>query len=193
MRLILIAVLLFTSLNISGQRIKVLRQTRPVDTVANGEGIIYGLFIQRLGFASGGFGQDIRLLNLDTKEIFSFRVKPTFKSKKENVFFYHIPSGKYAILNYYWTKSKWYGGEVHTESIYRKSDTISISESGSHDHKDVSYYTFSILPSSLNYVGTWNFASEVVLFSNDKDELDKVLTVTLPLLSFKNAVITIPN
>jgi hypothetical protein len=92
------------------------------DTIPKGKAVFYGKFIQRLGFSSGGFPQDIRLINLDTKEIFAFRVKPTFKSAKENNFCCVIKAGNYAILNYWWTQSKWYGGKIFTEPIFKGID-----------------------------------------------------------------------
>ncbi|SKB96112.1 hypothetical protein SAMN05660841_03313 [Sphingobacterium nematocida] len=84
MKHITLILLLFASTLTNAQTIKHLSDVGSKDAVANGQAIIYGNFIQRLGFASGGFAQDIRLINIDTKEVFAFRVKPTFKSSKEN-------------------------------------------------------------------------------------------------------------
>ena len=86
MKKYLATLLILVSLTTNGQITITLKEVLSKDTVRSGQGIIYGLFIQRLGFSSGGFPQDIRIINLDTKEIFSFRVKPTFKSAKENIF-----------------------------------------------------------------------------------------------------------
>src|SRR5690606_3374808 len=144
------------------------------DTINNGKGIIYGNFIQRLGFSSGGFPQDIRLINLDTKEVLTFRVKPTFKSSKENTFVYYIKPGNYAILNYWWTQSKWYGGKMFTEPIFKNIDATDNFEnkisSGQINIDNLEQFTFSISENSLNYLGTWHFDKGLVSFSNDKTE-----------------------
>ena len=97
----LTTLIILASLTTNGQGIKTLKEVLSKDTVQSGHGIIYGLFIQRLGFSSGGFPQNIRIVKLHTKEIFSFRVKPTFKSAKENIFSFHVPSGDYAIIQYW--------------------------------------------------------------------------------------------
>lgn len=80
-----------------------------------GSAAIYGNFIQRLGFSSGGYAQEIYLRNITTDKIYSMRVKATMKSAKENVFCFHLPPGEYELRQYYWTQSKWYGGMVHLE------------------------------------------------------------------------------
>lgn len=61
-----------------GSKMKTAPRVKKSVTHAINDAIIYGNFIQRLGFTSGGFPQDIRLENVDTKEIYRFRVKPTF-------------------------------------------------------------------------------------------------------------------
>lgn len=88
------------------QNFKALNRVNQRASLQEGKSIIYGNFVQRLGFSSGGFPQEIRLINRDTKEVVSFRVKSTFKSAKENTFIYFIEPGNYAILNYCWTQSK---------------------------------------------------------------------------------------
>lgn len=89
------------------------------ESVQPGKAVIYGRFIQRLGFSSGGFAQDIFLRERASGKIYSMRVKGTFKSKKENTFCFHLPAGEYELLTYFWTQSKWYGGVAHMEPISR--------------------------------------------------------------------------
>ena len=176
--------------------IKTLKEVLSKDTVESGQGIIYGLFIQRLGFSSGGFPQDIRIVNLATKEIFSFRVKPTFKSAKENIFSFHIPSGDYAIIQYWWTQSKWYGGKMFTEPIFKNyafSDIETKLKSGELKEEELGHFNFSIQPNTLNYMGTWHFDKEQVSFSDDKMKLDKILSKTQTKLNFENATFSIPQ
>ena len=192
----LATILILASLITNGQTIKTLKEALSKDTVQSGQGIIYGLFIQRLGFSSGGFPQDIRIINLDTKEIFSFRVKLTFKSAKENIFSYHIPSGNYAILQYLWTQSKWYGGKMFTEPIFKNYAFSKIEaklKSGDLKEEELEHFKFSIQPMSLNYIGTWHFDKETVSFSEEKFDLDKQLNLKYTKLDFKNAKTLIPN
>ena len=192
----LATILILASLTTNGQTIKTLKEALSKDTVQSGQGIIYGLFIQRLGFSSGGFPQDIRIVNLDTKEIFSFRVKLTFKSAKENIFSYHIPSGNYAILQYLWTQSKWYGGKMFTEPIFKNYAFSKIEaklKSGDLKEEELEHFKFSIQPMSLNYIGTWHFDKETVSFSEEKFDLDKQLNLKYTKLNFKNAKTLIPN
>ena len=188
--------LILATLTTKGQSIKTLKEVSSNDTVLSGQGIIYGLFIQRLGFSSGGFPQDIRIVNIDTKEIFSFRVKPTFKSAKENIFSFHIPAGNYAITQYLWTQSKWYGGKMFTEPIFKNYAFNEIEtklKSGEIKEGELEHYRFSIQPNTLNYVGTWHFDKEQVSFSDNKINFDKIVTKTQTKLNFASATISIPN
>lgn len=196
MKKYLATLLILASLTTNGQKIKTLKEVLSKDAVQSGQGIIYGIFIQRLGFSSGGFPQDIRLFNIDTKEIFSFRVKPTFKSAKENIFGYHIPSGNYVVLHYWWTQSKWYGGKMFTEPIFKNyafSELQTKLKSGKIKEEDLEQFKFSIQPNTLNYIGTWHFDKEIVSFGDDKFNLDKNLFEKFLKLDFKNAISIIPN
>src|SRR5690606_38236866 len=106
-QILLLVISIFLSFSAYSQNIKSLNSVNVNETISGDNAIIYGTFIQRLGFSSGGFPQDIRIMNVETKEVSSFRVKPTFKSAKQNDFIYFIAPGKYIILNYWWTQSKW--------------------------------------------------------------------------------------
>ncbi len=61
--------------NINGQKIESLKKADSSKELNDSTSIIYGLFIQRLGFTSGGFPQDIRLQNIITDKIYTFNVK----------------------------------------------------------------------------------------------------------------------
>ena len=196
MKKYLATLLILVSLTTNGQITITLKEVLSKDTVRSGQGIIYGLFIQRLGFSSGGFPQDIRIINLDTKEIFSFRVKPTFKSAKENIFSYHVPSGNYEIIQYWWTQSKWYGGKMCTEPIFKSygfSEIEAKLKPGNLKQDAVNRFKFQIQANTLNYIGTWHFDKETVSFSDEKLNLDKKLYDKFVKLNFKNAVTQIPN
>ena len=114
MKHVLIAILLIVSLGAAAQPGRRLEKLGTNDTIPAGQAAFYGQFIQRLKkFKSGGYPQDIRLINIETNEVFVFRVKSTFKTSKENQFCYLIEPGTYVILNYWWTESKWYGGKSY--------------------------------------------------------------------------------
>ena len=190
---LLLAGAVFTT---KAQRFTPLSVVSDKDTVLAGQGIIYGLFIQRLGFSSGGFPQDIRLLNLDTKQIFTFRVKPTFKSSKENFFCYHIPAGHYAVQQYWYTQSKWYGGTMFEEHIFKGKAFSEIGpglQAGQIREDSLGRYKFYISPHSLNYTGTWHFDQEIVSFTNDKMVLDKKLRQKYKRLLPDSAVANLPD
>jgi hypothetical protein len=196
MKKYLATLLILASLTTNAQTIKTLKEALSKDTIQSGQGIIYGLFIQRLGFSSGGFPQDIRIVNINTREIFSFRVKPTFKSAKENIFSFHIPPGDYAIIQYWWTQSKWYGGKMFTEPIFKNyafSEIEAKLKSSEIKEEELEHFKFSIQPNTLNYVGSWHFDKEQVSFSHDKVNIDKKVTKTQTKLNFGNAAISIPN
>ncbi|WP_218565432.1 hypothetical protein [Sphingobacterium multivorum] len=69
MKRIITVILVFLSIHINAQNLKHLTDIASDDGIPKGKAIIYGNFIQRLGFSSGGFPQDIRLINTETKEV----------------------------------------------------------------------------------------------------------------------------
>jgi len=197
MKRIITVFIVFLSMQINAQDLKHLDDVASNDGIPRGKAIIYGNFIQRLGFSSGGFPQDIRLINTETKEVFSFRVKPTFKSSKENIFIYTIEPGNYAILNYWWTNSKWYGGKMYTEYIFKNTDTTDGFEdkvnAGLINIDELERFTFKITENSLNYLGTWHFKTSPVSFSDDKVILDKKMKDRYKAIDFSQAILVIPN
>ncbi|MFD1258802.1 hypothetical protein ACFQ3S_18485 [Mucilaginibacter terrae] len=167
---------LLLSTFVNAQNITALKQVSGSDSISNGTCIIYGSFIQRLGFTSGGYPQDIRIENTETKEVFSFRVKPTFKSAKENTFCFSIKPGTYTILNYWFTQSKWYGGKMFTEPVINNENRP---------------YTFTV-NKPLNYLGTWHFKTKNVSFSADKTVLDAKLKSDYNHINFETADTVLP-
>ena len=136
MKYVTFTILMFLVFSANAQKYKVLNKLSYNSTVKPGTAIMYGNFIQRLGFNSGGFSQEVRIINVDTDEVYSFTVKPTLKSAKENTFIYFIKPGTYAILNYWWAQSKWYGGKVFTEPIYKGKDaTVDFNENRKAEQK----------------------------------------------------------
>ncbi|RXQ91027.1 hypothetical protein EO244_13060 [Ancylomarina salipaludis] len=198
MKYIITLILGITILSANGQELIQLEKVGSKDSLIENQAIIYGNFIQRLGFSSGGFPQDIRIQNIETKEFYKFRVKPTYKSRKENPFIFHIPAGKYRILVYWWTKSQWYGGKMFTEPIFKGIDASTKSyrkksKSGKIQEKDFEQYEFTIEKNTTNYLGTWHFNTGLVSFSNDKIHFDKEITSDHEYVDFQNAVINLPQ
>lgn len=76
-----------------------------------------------------------------------------------NSFCDHIKPGKYYILNYWWTQSKWYGGKMYAEPIFKGIDaTENFNErvnSGELVTEKLVRYEFVIEPNVVYYLGTW--------------------------------------
>ena len=176
MKSLLLSCLIFTSLIVNAQKIHALQEVSHSDSALANHVIIYGNFIQRLGFTSGGYPQDIRIENVETKEVFSFRVKPTFKSAKENTFCIFIKPGTYTILNYWYTESKWYGGKIFTEPVIDSENRP---------------FSISVM-APVNYVGSWHFKTQEVEFTNDKAELDAKLRMQFNHINFEAANTVLP-
>ncbi len=197
MKYIASLILFFSALFVNGQNYKTLNRLSYNSTVKPAQAIIYGDFIQRLGFSSGGYSQEIRIINLETEELYSFTVKPAFKSAKENTFFYFIKPGNYAILHYWWTQSKWYGGKIFTEPIYMSiastSDLDEKIKSGQVSRDELKRFTFSVKENSLTYLGTWHFDKEVVSFTNEKLETDIPLSNRFKKLNFSQSITELPH
>ncbi|QMU30760.1 hypothetical protein [Adhaeribacter radiodurans] len=179
-----------------GQNIKSLEAVSKQDANPENQAIIYGSFVQRLGFSSGGFAQDIRIMNVETKEIFSFRVKPIFKSAKENAFCFYIKPGSYKILNYWWTESKWYGGKMFTEYIFKGIESSKVADKlkkGEIQVNNLEQYSFRVTDSSVHYLGTWHFDKELVSFSNNKEQLDITIQTEYQKINWVQAKPEIPE
>lgn len=189
--------LLFLTFLVRGQNYPSLLQVSSEEKPLAGRAIIYGNFIQRLGFSSGGFPQDIRLMNLDTKHIVSFRVKAAMKSAKENTFVYYIEPGRYAILNYWWTQSKWYGGKTFTEPIYKNVDVtdgfVEKINSGLIKTDTLQHFTFTLPDKGMYYMGTWHFDRGLVTFNDDKETFDQLLQKEYRQLDCTKAVTVLPE
>lgn len=198
MKHVLIALLLIVSLGAAAQPGRRLEKLGANDTIPAGQAAFYGEFIQRLKkLKSGGYPQDIRLINIETNEVFVFRVKSTFKTSKENQFCYLIEPGTYAILNYWWTESKWYGGKSYMEPIYKGDDSIFETERKIKNKEqrpdELILFKFTVAENTLNYLGTWHFEDSPVFFTNDKEETDKEMLDKYKKLDFPASRIAIPD
>lgn len=178
------------------QSIQRLEEVLPNDTLKAGQGIIYGSFLQRIGFTGLGFPQDIRIECLETRKKYTFRVKDAFKISKARTFLYHIPAGNYIILNYCWTQSKLLGSLMHTEPIYRGYSALEIYKSskfGDFFKERLQRFTFLVEAGTLNYLGTWHFDQPVVSFEEDKEVLERRLTGKYRHLNFIAANSALPK
>jgi hypothetical protein len=160
--------------------------------IPDGMAVFYGSFIQRLGFTSGGFPQDIRLINIETNEFFSFRVKPTFVSFKKNNFIFIAKAGTYAIHNYWYTQSKWYGGKTFIEPILKGFDSTD-SEAQVGDHNETKQFAFTLKSNTLNYLGTWHFETGFVSFTDESKQINIRFGEKYKNLDFSNAVTILPK
>jgi hypothetical protein len=182
MRVLIIIIGITATMNLFGQKTVSIPKVNKNTIEATENAIVYGKFIQRLGFSSGGFPQDIRLQNVETNQILTLRVKPTFQSKKENIMCFEIPKGEYIIHSYWWTKSKWYGGKVHDEPIYKVSNS-----------KPIERFKFSIEEDKIYYLGTWDFDKSIVTFKNEKSKYDEFFKSKYKKLKIENAELAIPK
>lgn len=180
-----------------GQKIITLKSLNQNKSITPETSIIYGSFIQRLGFSSGGFPQDIRIVNRETNEIYAFRVKPAYKCAKENLFCFYIMPGNYLILKYWWTQSKWYGGAMYAEPIFKGIDATrdfnTKVNSVEINTEDLERYEISIKGNTINYLGTWHFDKGLVSFTNEKHTLDSIMRKAYKNINFEESIINLPK
>ncbi len=198
MKYIFLILLTFIIHGIIGQNIESLEKVSKDSKLKNEQSIIYGDFIQRLDFSSGGFPQDIYVKNIETNKSYKYRVKPTYKSRKDNTFCFYIPEGTYFIYSYFWTQSKWYGGIWNGEPIFKGIDATKYDEKDEIAEEylvksDSLRFKFTVRKSSINYLGTWHFDSGLVTFSNDKKTFDLEIKSMYKKLNFKEAIISLPE
>ncbi|MDQ2772609.1 MAG: energy transducer TonB [Bacteroidota bacterium] len=153
-----------------------------------GEGIVYGSCIQRLGFESGGLGQYVRLVNLSTGKPVTLEVKPPMRSRKQHTFCYALPPGRYALYQYEYSVSKWYGAEIHDENLRKPARAAATTSLNG------TRFRFTVAPGKLHYLGTWNLEKEnAPVFHNDKAALDAQLTPLFKILDFTQALVAVPQ
>ncbi len=194
MRYLTTLIFIFCSLHCYGQACHLLAASDDA-TTRQGEAIIYGNFIQRLGFNSAGYEQEITLVEVYTRKTYSFIVKEAFCPAKENNFVYHIKPGTYAILNYQWAKEMWYGPAEITEHIYKGIDSRKKKKvnTGPEGYSQPVSFTFTILPNTINYIGNWHFDTGIVSFSNDKEQSDQSIGKKYTSLDLSSANIVLPD
>jgi TonB family protein len=147
--------------------------------VPSRKGVIYGSCVPRLGFNSGGRGQYVRVVNLATGEVFRLPVKPAFHLQREDAFYFELPSGRYALLDYELTQPP--------ERLVRRP-------AGPGQSVAATRYAFTVEAGQLHYVGTWNLAkAHEPLFLDEKATLDALLQPESQALHFDTARRAIPQ
>jgi len=196
MKSIITTILLLIANLTQAQKVRNLESVPKYSKPLSHQTLIYGNFIQRLGFKSGGFPQYVRMLNQNTQKLYALKVKPELSSSKENSFFYYIPPGKYTILNYVWTESAIYGGKMTTEPIFKGIDTTRKIDGKVVDvaikNEELLQFSFEIEPETITYLGTWNFETGVVSFVDEKVKIDEKLSPTYTRINFSAAKTVIP-
>lgn len=195
-RTMLISILLLLSQSLFSQDYKPLERISAHQTIPEGQAIIYGSFIQRLGFSSGGFQQEMQLINIDTEERYTMTVKAAMSSAKETPFLYFIKAGRYAILNYLWIQSKWYGGKVFIEPVVKQDQAEPFTAAGDSTMQQVPTrrFVFEIKPGEVHYLGTWHFHTKEVTFTANKEAVDKkLLKATRKNFDFEHAQTVLPK
>ncbi|WP_176133010.1 energy transducer TonB [Hymenobacter sp. CRA2] len=147
------------------------------DALPADKGVVYGVFIQRLGFSSGGIGQYVRLYHLGTGRVMNILVKPVMKSRKDNEFCVALPPGRYALQAYQ------YNGAVDNIRKSRRAGAVAATR-----------YTFTVEAGQLQYVGTWHFEQAgPPRFTDDKAVTDEHLRDKFDKLPFGAARTTLPK
>ena len=194
--LILFCLLLFTSVGFT-QKSKMLKCVVDKESRNYRSPMIYGVFVQRLGFSSGGFAQFILLYHYDDQKYYRLQVKEPFTSAKEILFCAELPTGKYEIRSYNYVHSKWYGGMISEEPIYKNFDaTDSLNFNTLKDSTNslsLERFTFVITDVAPYYVGLWDFNSGLVKFSSNKEYADEKLKRLIHISDGPKAISILPE
>jgi hypothetical protein len=181
----------------NAQRVRLLKRVVDKESRNYKSAMIYGVFVQRLGFSSGGFAQFVQLYNLDSQKYYRLQVKEPFTSAKENFFCAELPIGKYEIRSYNYVRSKWYGGMIYEEPIFKNfdaSDTLnSNSLKDSTKALSLERFTFVVTDVAPYYVGLWDFNSGLVKFSSNKEDADEKLKRLIHISDGSNAISILPE
>lgn len=147
--------------------------------VPSRKGIIYGSCVPRLGYDSGGRGQYVRVANVATGEVFRLPVKPAFHLQREDAFYFELPSGRYALIEY---------------ELAQPPERLARRSAGPGHSVAATRYIFAVEAGQLHYVGTWNLArAHEPHFLDEKAALDALLQPESQALHFDTAHRAIPQ
>jgi len=197
MKRFLTAIFILLATSAYAQKITHLEYVGTGDVLKPNEAIIYGSFIQRLTFWQTGYQQDIRIRNVATNELFAFEVKPSLRSRKENSFCFYIKPGTYEVINYYYSKAKWYGVQNNVRPVFKNIDyEVNLKnkiDSGIVKFEDLKRLVFKVDNNTITYIGQWHFEAGPVWFTDDKSYLDKKLQTDFFGIEFKAAGTVLPD
>lgn len=102
------------------------------------------------------------------------------------------------IYSYFWTQSKWYGGNWHGEPVFEGIDITEFEEGETIIDQDIIdsdsvRYIFEVKEKALTYLGTWHFDVPNAFFTNDKDSFDIEIKSEYKKLDFEKAEVSIPE
>lgn len=150
------------------------------DALPADQGVVYGVFVQRLGFSSGGIGQYVRLYHLETGRAVNILVKPVAKSRKDNEFCVALPPGRYALQTYQFGSS---GENIRKPRPAPADAPVAATR-----------YVLTVRAGQLQYAGTWHFEQPgTPRFTNDKAVTDTRLRDKFDKLPFEAAATRLPE
>jgi hypothetical protein len=108
-----------------------------------------------------------------------------------------LPIGKYEIRSYNYVRSKWYGGRIYEEPIYKNfdaSDSLNYcSLKDSATSHSLERFTFVISNVAPYYIGLWDFNTGLVKFSSDKEFADEKLKRLVHISDGSKAISILPE
>jgi hypothetical protein len=192
-RSIATTLLLFLAITVKGQQTYGLDPINIGDEIPEGKAVIYGKFIPKPGRKGWGDWQELRIVNMDTKKVYAFRVKESTQSYKGSRFIYAIRPGRYTLLGFDRSESDWFWITVVKEGLARKADRRD--SSNQEGAKSVTWqpYTFTVTEGSLNYIGTWHCEQEPYSIANEQAELDELMIRKYRSINFSKAIVNLPH
>jgi hypothetical protein len=192
--LILLISLMFTC---QAQSARILKNVVDKESRDYKRAMIYGIFVQRLGFKSGGFPQYVKVYNFDQNKEYRLRVKDAFTAQKNSLFCAELPLGMYELRSYIYIQSKWYGGKEFEEQLYKNIDcSDSVKYKAAVDSLGLSSFkrfSFTVNEISPYYVGQWEFGTGLVSFSSDKQTSDEKLKRLIHVSDGSKAISILPQ
>jgi hypothetical protein len=185
------------SIVVKSQQSGVLKKVYNGHTMRPNEAIVYGTFIPRLGMVHSLNFHEVRFQNVNTGEVLTLRIKPKSRKSQDEKFVLIIPPGTYTILNYMWPEKRWYGNMIYTEPVFKGINSLDNLEKkvldGQIPIENLQQFSFTVSPKTVSYVGTWNFSSSLVSFTDDKENMDNSIKTKYKKLDLTKALTVIPD
>ena len=155
--------------------------------------VIYGNFIRRNQRLTNYFDQWVVIYNKTTNKYYKILVMPDTKSAQENMFSFYIPTGEYVIKTYIYGSNK---SAVHGNTYNQNYEQVfnrNLTPIEPKSLDEIVKYSFTIEDKSIYYVGNWDFSTEDVKFTDDKNNFDSKFLVKYKSLRDKKAESEIPK